>query len=175
MYVDGNWQDWLRVATPWLVRVACALGVFIIFWSASGLPAQIFQRLEGPVDLERPSSGRWEVLFILGQIFRILLVLVGMLGALVVLGVDVAGLVAGLGLTGLAVGVAFKDVLANLISGGLIMFYRPFQRGDHIKVADFEGRVRDINFRYTVLEMEGKRVLIPNSTLFTTSITIDEQ
>lgn len=59
-------------------------------------------------------------------------------------------------------------------AGALILIYRPFERNDRISVACFEGIVVEIDLRYTTLEAEDKRILIPNSTLFTNAISIFE-
>ena len=79
---------------------------------------------------------------------------------------------AGLGLTGFALGFALRDILANVVVGTLILVYRPFRRRDRAGVAGFEGMVSDIDLRYTTLESKEKRVLIPNSTLFTNAISV---
>ena len=99
-------------------------------------------------------------------------VLLGALTALGVLGVNITALVAGLGLTGFAVGFALKDIISNLLAGMLIILYSPFRIGDTIKVGAFEGRVIEVNLRYTVVEREGEKILIPNSTMFTNIITV---
>ena len=43
---------------------------------------------------------------------------------------------------------------------------------DRIGVAGHTGEVIDIDLRYTTIEADGKKVLIPNSTLFTKEISI---
>ena len=69
-------------------------------------------------------------------------------------------------------GFAFRDVLSNVLAGVLILMYRPFRRGDKISVTGLEGTVTGIDLRYTVLENEGKTILIPNSSLFTNPIVV---
>lgn len=100
------------------------------------------------------------------------LVLVGITVALGTVGINVSALVAGLGLTGFALGFAFKDVLSNLLSGVLVLMYRPFRRGDWIIVSGLEGTVVQIDLRYTTLDTIENQILIPNSTLFTNPITV---
>jgi small-conductance mechanosensitive channel len=77
-------------------------------------------------------------------------------------------------LTGFALGFALKDVLSNFIAGVLILLYRPFHLYDHITVAGLEGTVTEIDLRYTTLQKEGQKYLVPNSILFTNSIGIIE-
>lgn len=103
---------------------------------------------------------------------RVLILTLGAITALGTLGVDVSALVAGLGLTGFALGFALKDTIANLLSGVLILLYRPFAIGDSIQIAGFEGEVELIDLRYTELRGPAGRILIPNSKLFTDPITV---
>ena len=100
------------------------------------------------------------------------LLVFGAVTALGTTGINVSALVAGLGLTGFALGFAFRDILANVVAGVLILVYRPFTRNDRVAVAGFEGTVSAIDLRYTTLTTEDKRILIPNSTLFTNAISV---
>ena len=76
------------------------------------------------------------------------------------MGINVSALVAGLGLTGFALGFALKDTISNLLSGVLILLYRPFKIGNTIKVSGYEGDVVSIDLRYTELNSEGNKILI---------------
>ena len=75
-------------------------------------------------------------------------------------------------MTGFALGFALKDTISNLISGVLILLYHPFEIGNRIKIGGYEGTVVSIDLRYTELEAEGNKILIPNSKLFTDPITV---
>ncbi len=109
---------------------------------------------------------------LLGRTAKYLLMLLGLITALGTLGVDVSAMVAGLGLTGFALGFALKDILSNLISGILILLYEPFKLNDFIVVDKYEGKVMDINLRYTTISQEGNDVLVPNSFLFSKPILV---
>ena len=61
-----------------------------------------------------------------------------------------------------------------LIFGALILIYRPFKRVADIAIAGFEGKVMQIDFRYTTLQFENNIILIPNSTLFTNAVKISK-
>ena len=106
---------------------------------------------------------------------KVSLMLVGVVTALGTMGVNVAAMVTGLGLTGFAVGFALKDIISNALAGVLILMYQPFRRSDRIAVIStisLEGEVVHIDLRYTTLELPDRRILIPNSYLFTNPITI---
>ena len=52
----------------------------------------------------------------------------------------------------LGIGLAFRDILQNLLSGIIILIQRPYKIGDLIRVKDFEGVVETIESRATVLK-----------------------
>ncbi|GAB4224933.1 MAG: hypothetical protein Kow0062_27130 [Acidobacteriota bacterium] len=149
-------------------RALAGLAVFAVFLLASAVVRAALRRLAEATDADRG-----QVLRLAGRATGATLVLVGLVSGLGTAGVDVGALIAGLGLTGFAIGFALRDALSNLLAGALILFYRPFRPDDRIKVAGFDGRVREIDLRYTVLEAEDRSVLIPNSMLFTNPITVD--
>jgi len=111
---------------------------------------------------------------LLGRTAKNLLILLGLITALGTLGADVSAMVAGLGLTGFALGFALKDILSNLISGILILLYEPFKLNDSIVVDKYEGKVVDINLRYTTISQAGNDVLVPNSFLFSKPISVNK-
>lgn len=89
-------------------------------------------------------------------------------------GFSAANLVGALGIGGIAIGFAFKDVFENFLSGILILITRPFRIGDQIIYDKYEGTVEDIHIRATWLKTyDGRRVVIPNSDLFTNAVTVN--
>jgi small conductance mechanosensitive channel len=92
---------------------------------------------------------------------------VGVVVALGVVGVNLTALTASLGLAGLTLGFALRDVLANSVSGVMLLLQRPFRIGDGISVSGIEGVVEDVRVRDTVVRMpDGRRAYIPNTTVF---------
>jgi small conductance mechanosensitive channel len=96
----------------------------------------------------------------------------GVVTALGTSGFNVSALVAGLGLTGFALGFALKDVLSNAVGGVLILTYHPFRHHDRVTVAGFDGLVADIDMRYTTIQAEDRKILVPNSTIMTSPISV---
>lgn len=82
-------------------------------------------------------------------------------------------IVASSGLMAVVVGIAAQETLGNVFSGLMIIFCRPYQIGDLIKVNQGEliGYVEAIRFRDTVIRTyESNRVLVPNSKMNTATI-----
>jgi small conductance mechanosensitive channel len=105
----------------------------------------------------------------LGVLLYVVVVMTGVFFALGVLGLDktLTSLLAGAGIIGLALGLAFQDMGANLLSGIYMSIERPFRTGHLIKSNDYFGTVERISLRQTeILTPEGQLVLIPNKKIF---------
>lgn len=90
------------------------------------------------------------------------------------LGVDKTSVVTVVGSAGVAVSLALQGGLSNFIGGLIIMFLRPFSVGDYIieNGEKNEGTVEKIELYYTTLmTVDSRRIVIPNSTLSNNSIT----
>ncbi len=148
-----------------LPKLATALAIVLLFWLLALLIRTLLRRLVRHSDLSKQNVFR-----LVQQVTYVSLLLLGLVTALGTAGVNVAALVTSLGLAGFALGFALKDALSNLISGVMLLLYRPFQVGDEVAVLGHEGRVIAIDLRYTTLQLKGKVVFIPNSKLFTESV-----
>jgi small-conductance mechanosensitive channel len=71
-------------------------------------------------------------------------------------------------LIALVISLAARDVLADIVSGAIIMIDRPFRVGDRIDVpnTDSWGDVVDIGIRSTrILTWDNLLVIVPNSQI----------
>ena len=69
---------------------------------------------------------------------------------------------------GVGIGFGLQEIVANFISGIILLFERPIRVGDVISVSGYDGKVINIQARATVIEtFEGKELLIPNKDLIT--------
>ena len=159
-------ERFLKLVDYWTPHVLVAILIFVGFW----LAAKISDRAISKVF----SHTRLNVLVttLLSRAAHIALIVFGLVTALGTLGINISALVAGLGLTGFAVGFALRDTISNLLAGVLLLIYRPFDINQYIEVSGFQGTVVAIDLRYTTLDHEGVRILIPNSKLFTDPITV---
>lgn len=86
----------------------------------------------------------------------------------------VGSLIQLLGVSGVVIGFAFKDILQNFLGGILLLITNPFGVGDQIVVDSFEGTVEEIQPRATLITTYDRtRVIVPNSDLFTKSVTVN--
>ena len=101
------------------------------------------------------------------SLFSYCIYIVTLLLILHVLGVNTAGLVAMVGAASLAVGLALKDALANIASGLLLLFLKPFKAGDYIECGNIKGNIVGIGlFNTTFKTVDGLFVSAPNTALW---------
>lgn len=100
------------------------------------------------------------------NVYRYVVLFVGFVMAADQLGIDITTALAGVGVFGIAVGFAAQDAVANVISGILIFWDKPFKVGDWIETEDEYGRVTDITLRTTRIRTpRNTYVVIPNKRI----------
>src|SRR5580700_3658694 len=93
---------------------------------------------------------------------------VAVISALVVYGVNVAVILTAAGVGTVAIGLAFQDLLRNVLAGIWLLLEQPFRLGDTITVMDQTGAVQNITLRTTTLRTGvGELAILPNLTVFT--------
>ncbi len=91
---------------------------------------------------------------------------IGILLALVSLGIDIVPLLAGAGLIGVALSLASQSLIKDAINGFLVIIEDQYALGDVIVVGDVGGLVENLNLRMTQLrDAEGRLITIPNSEI----------
>ncbi|MEH1936032.1 MAG: mechanosensitive ion channel family protein [Nostoc sp.] len=91
---------------------------------------------------------------------------VGILLALVSLGIDIVPLLAGASLVGVALSLASQNLIKDAINGFLIILEDQYALGDVITVGDVGGLVENLNLRMTQLrDSEGRLITIPNGEI----------
>jgi small-conductance mechanosensitive channel len=109
-------------------------------------------------------------IFISSIIFYIVFA-IALLSALAISGVDFTGLAIIAGALSVGIGFGLQNIVNNFVSGIIILLEKTIQPGDRVLIKGQEGFVREISFRYTILEsMQKETVIIPNSDIMTTPI-----
>jgi small conductance mechanosensitive channel len=153
-----------------LPNLIVAVVVFTVFLIVAGLLKRLVQRISEQTDMPPTAS------LVLGRLIRATIILIGVLVSLPIIypNFTAAQVVEFLGIGGVAIGFAFRDILQNFLAGILLFITQPFKIGDQIIVRDYEGTVQDIQTRATLIKMyDGRLVVIPNSDLFTQSVTVN--
>ncbi len=153
-----------------LPNIVLALIVFAIFFFVARTIKKVVKRLT------RNRRQARNLGMVLGRLAQGTTILVGLFVALsIVIPTFKAGdLIQLLGISGVAIGFAFRDILQNFLAGILILLTEPFQIDDQIVFKNFEGTVENIETRATTIRTyDGRRIVIPNSELFTNSVTVN--
>lgn len=153
-----------------LPNIVLALIVFALFFFAARTIKMTVRRLT-----KRHRQAR-NLGLVLGRLSQGVVILVGLFVALsiVIPSFKAGDLIQLLGISGVAIGFAFRDILQNFLAGILILLTEPFQLDDQIVFKDFEGTVENIQTRATTIRTyDGRRIVIPNSELFTNSVTVN--
>ena len=137
-----------------------ALWIAVLYTSLTALNVFLFEHAES-------TSWRARAPRLFVDLLRLLLVFIG--GALVLSIVwnrNLGGLLAALGVGSIVLGLALQDTLGSLMSGIALLFERPFQIGDWIKVGGNEGEVIEVNWRSVHLRTRERDLLVvPNAIL----------
>jgi len=108
---------------------------------------------------------------LVNNVFLIVTLTVAVLAALTAGGLSVNVLLTFGGLTSLALGLAFQDLLRNVLAGIFLLIERPFRIGDWITVGDISGSVQTIELRTTGLRtVDGKLAILPNLSAFSSPV-----
>ncbi len=108
---------------------------------------------------------------LVNNVFTIVTLTVAILAGLTAGGLNINVLLTFGGLTSLALGLAFQDLLRNILAGIFLLIERPFRIGDWITVGDQSGSVQTIQLRTTALRTaDGKLAILPNLTAFSGTV-----
>ncbi len=166
--LSSKLEDWLEQLILILPNFIVSILIVIAFYFFARILRSIFYRL-----IQRVSHIE-TINRLIGTILFYIVLGIGVFIALSVLNLNraVTSILAGAGIIGLALGFAFQDIAANFISGVMLSFKRPFERGHIIESQDFMGVVESINLRTTILNaFTGQRIMIPNKDIFQNPMT----
>ena len=137
--------------------------LFLVFGSSAtyGLAGKSRELLEPTAGQAHSAIVRYAILLV--GAFTTLLI------TLVLFGVPVAQLVVGGALTTVFVSIAAQQALGNVFAGLVLVFARPFQVGDAVRLqagalgGTLDGIVTDIGITYVRFDIDGSVMSIPNS------------
>ena len=105
----------------------------------------------------------------LGRFFVYLALFLGTASSVLVL--ESEALFAVAGSIGLAVGFAFKDLLASLMAGVILLFDQPFQVGDRVTFKEWYGEITSIGLRSVrLVTLDDNLVTIPNGAFLSEAV-----
>lgn len=164
--LDKSLSKSVVLITQFLPKFFLGIGIFILFLLLSFIAVWLIGRASKLITKRRV------VVDLLKTVARVTILVIGAITALGTMGLNVTALIASLGLTSLGIGLALKDAVSSVISGVLIITYRPFKVNDHVSIGSIEGVVKNISFRYITIYDGEDKILVPNSQVFTQAVRI---
>jgi len=143
----------------WLILQGLAT-VLVTVLGALWISGQIEARLMAAQGLDASLRA------VFSRLAKALLLLVAILVALPIVGIDLTTLSVFGGALGVGLGLGLQRIASNYVSGFIILLDRSIRIGNVINVDRFRGEVREITTRYTVLRSTtGIESIVPNEML----------
>jgi small-conductance mechanosensitive channel len=157
-------KELMTTVVSFVPRLGAALIVLVFFWLIYRI-----SRLPIRAALQKADFQEALIQLVVDNLYRYAVMIVGLVMAADQLGINVAAALAGIGVAGLALGFAAQDSVANVISGILIFWDKPFIVGDWIETEGKFGRVAEITLRTTRIRTNRNTyVVIPNKSVIDT-------
>ena len=159
-------EQLLQAAYRWLtengLRFAASLITAVIIYIVGAWVARVVQSLLRRVMIKRGLDETFASY--LANIVNAVILMLVIVTALGQLGVPTAQFAALIAAAGLAIGLALQGNLSNFASGFMLVFFRPFKRGDYVTAGGSEGTVDEIGiFTTTLTTADNRKVVVPNS------------
>lgn len=151
----------VKTITLW----SCLLGVAILIISliaVRNLPGLLEMTVLGRLNLAPGSS------YAITTMLKYSIVIIGILVSVNLLGAQWSKLQWLIAALSVGLGFGLQEIVANFVSGIVLLFERPVRLGDTITIAGHTGTVSRIRIRATtVSDWDGKELIIPNKTFIT--------
>ncbi|HEV2980980.1 MAG TPA: mechanosensitive ion channel family protein [Solirubrobacteraceae bacterium] len=152
-----------------LVRAGTVIALLILGWAIArdvgrSLGPALFRRME-------PATAGT-----VGFLIRLLTVILTLVVAFRVAGVESRTLALGGAFTAVIFGLAAQQTLGNVIAGTVLLSARPFRVGDVVRLqggpiaGQLEGTVSSLGLLYTTLAKGDDSVMVPNSVVLNTAV-----
>jgi len=169
---SSNWFDFVcrsiqthdqsGLIGPFVEHLISAIAIFFVLYLLGRLARVVVLWAMGRGKADR------QVRTLVRNLITVTTYVVAVITALVVYGVNVAVILTAAGIGTVAIGLAFQDLLRNVLAGIWLLLEQPFRLGDTITVLDQTGTVQNVTLRTTTLRTGvGELAILPNLTVFT--------
>ncbi|WP_052378572.1 mechanosensitive ion channel family protein [Polycyclovorans algicola] len=159
-------EAFLATAQPFLIKVLAALAIFIIGKWVVRIAINLIKK-----GMMRAKMDETLVTFLSNVIYGFAMAVV-IISALGQVGVSTTSAAAILGGAALAIGLSLQGQLSSLAAGVILILFRPFRKGDFVKIGGEMGVVDEIKIIHTVLKsLDNQFVIVPNNNVTTNVIT----
>lgn len=154
----------LRVTPLLLIKLSVLL--VIALW----LTNVISNFVEGRITRSGDLTPSLQVLLV--KMTRVGLLIFAIAVALSAVGINLSALAIFSGAAGVGIGFGLQKIVANFVSGIILLADKSVKPGDLVTIGDSSGRISAMNTRYiSVAAGDGREFLIPNEDLITKKVT----
>jgi small-conductance mechanosensitive channel len=152
------------------VRVAAVVVLLVLGWAI----ARDVGRAMGPVLFRRMDPATAGTV---GFLIRLATIVVSLLVALRIAGLDPRTLAAGGAITAVVLGLAAQQTLGNVFAGTVLLSARPFRVGERVRLQGggiagrIEGVVSSLGLLYTTFASGDDSIMVPNSVVLNLAVT----
>jgi small-conductance mechanosensitive channel len=151
------------------VRVATVLALVALGWQI----ARDLGRAVGPQLFRRLDPGTAGTV---GFLVRFLTIVVSVIFALRIAGLDPRTLAVGGAFTAVVLGLAAQQTFGNLFAGLVLLSARPFRVGDRVRLkgggvaGEIEGVVSSLGLLYTIFAAGEDQIMVPNNVVLSVAV-----
>jgi MscS family membrane protein len=145
-------------------RFIASLVVGCFVWLLSTIADRGFEYAVSQTRTQK--KGGESILIVMQRLTRIVLVILALVVALALFGLNVTTTLAGLGIGGLAIALAAQKTLENLIGGVTLLMDKAVHVGDFCRIGNELGTVEDVGLRSLKLRtLDQTLLVVPNGSL----------
>ncbi|MEM4592715.1 MAG: mechanosensitive ion channel family protein [Sulfolobales archaeon] len=155
--------NWIRENAYLIYRYLAAVATVLVFYYASKIASRPISKLK--VEM-RP-----EVVHNLERGVRAVVLVIGVLTALSIVGVDLGGFLIAAGFTGIVIGLAAQQTLGNFFAGLALLLENRIKVGDSVRIGNDGGVVEYVGIMSTRVRLwSGEVLTVPNSSVMGSSV-----
>jgi small-conductance mechanosensitive channel len=166
---------WTVLTTPFVtagdtsISIVTILLTLPVFYIAAWV-SRLVKRFTDSSILQKLTMGEGTK-FTISILIKNAVLIVSVLIGFSMIGINLSSLIIVFGALGIGIGFGLQGVVADFISGFVLIFERPIKEGDRIQVGEMEGDVIQIRLRSAVINtLTNETIVVPNSKLVTDTI-----
>jgi len=160
-------ENVIAIGVEYGVDIAGAIVLLVVGWTVAGWIRRVIRRkLDSVPVLDETLKP------LIANLVRYAVLIFVLIAVLNQFGVQTTSIIAVLAATGLAIGLALQGTLANVASGVMLLFLRPFNVGEYVEAGGIAGTVAEIGlFNTEIKSSAGPGLVVPNSKIWDGPIT----
>ena len=162
---DNLWNSMMPLVTTYGLRLIGVIVLLLLAWIVAGMTRRSVSRAFAKTEIDATLAKFFS------NMARYVVLVIAVLTALSVFGIEMTSFAAVLAAMGFAVGLALQGSLSNFAAGVMLLIFRPFKVGDVVSVGGVTGKVNEIELFTTTLDTpDNRRIILPNGNVFGSNI-----